>query len=123
MEGPKLCLQCGEQIIGRLDKKFCGAQCRNTFNNKVKRSGEKTIIEINRILRRNRKILKQFNPEGKTTVRKEVLKGLKFDFAYHTHIFTSSNGNAYKFCYEYGYLEVEDGQKVLIVNEQPYMKP
>lgn len=122
MEDVKVCLQCGEKIIGRLDKKFCGDQCRNMYNNKIKRAGEKEIIEINRILRRNRKILKQFNPEGKTTVRMEYLKKLKFDFKFHTHTFTSGTGNTYKFCYEYGYLTLEDGEKVLIVNEQPYMK-
>jgi len=116
------CLQCGEKIIGRIDKKFCDAQCRNSYNNRIKRETEKQIIAINRILRRNRKILKQFNPEGKTTVRKEYLKKLNFDFNFHTHTFTTSHNNTYRFCYEYGYLEIEDGEKVLIINEQPYMK-
>jgi len=116
-----ICLECGEKIIGRIDKKFCDAQCRNSFNNKRKRISEKQIIEINRILRRNRKILKQFNPEGKTTVRKEYLDKLNFDFKFHTHTFTSKHGNTYKFCYEYGYLEIENGEKILIVNEQDYM--
>ncbi len=121
MEEIAVCLQCGEKIIGRIDKRFCDAQCRNGFNNKLKRVSEKQIIEINRILRRNRKILKQFNPAGKTTVRKEYLEKLDFDFKFHTHTFTTSHNNTYKFCYEYGYLGVEDGLKVLIVNEQPYM--
>jgi len=92
------------------------------FNNMIKRLSEKQIIEINRILRKNRKILKQFNPEGKTTVRKEYLDKLNFDFKFHTHTFTTSHGNTYKFCYEYGYFEVEDGVKMLIINEQPYMR-
>ncbi len=121
MSDQLFCLQCGEKIIGRIDKKFCDAQCRNSFNNKIKRKNEKQIIEINRILRRNRTILKQFNPEGKTTVRKEYLHKLDFDFKFHTHTFTTGHGNTYKFCYEYGYLEVEEGLKVLIINEQPYM--
>ena len=116
------CLQCDEIIIGRIDKKFCGAQCRNSFNNKRKRETEKQIVEVNRILRRNRKILKQFNPEGKTTIRKEYLEKLNFDFKYHTHTFTTIHHNTYKFCYEYGYLDLDDGIKVLIVNEQSYMK-
>ncbi len=116
------CLQCGEIIIGRIDKKFCDAQCRNSYNNKTKRDTEKRIIEVNRILRRNRKILKQFNPEGKTTVRKEYLEKLNFNFSFHTHTFTTINDNTYKFCYEYGYLNLDDGVKVLIVNEQSYMR-
>jgi len=122
MSGLGHCQQCGEKIIGRIDKKFCDAQCRNSFNNKRKRETEKQIVEINRILRRNRKILKQFNPEGKTTIRKEYLEKLNFDFKYHTHTFTTTHHNTYKFCYEYGYLDLDDGIKVLIINEQLYMK-
>ncbi len=117
-----ICLQCGEKIVGRIDKKFCDSQCRNSYNNKIKRENEKLIVDINRILRKNRKILKQFNPEGKTTIRKEYLTKLGFDFKFHTHSFNTKSGFTYKFCYEYGYLEMEDGIKVLIVNEQPYMK-
>jgi len=116
------CKQCGEKIVGRIDKKFCDAQCRNSYNNKRKRESEKQIVEINRILRRNRKILKQLSPEGKTTIRKEYLEKSGFDFRYHTHSYTTIHNNTYKLCYEYGYLELIDGIKVLIVNEQPYMK-
>jgi hypothetical protein len=121
MNNTILCLHCGEKIIGRIDKKFCDADCRNSYNNKKKRNSEKQIIEINRILRKNRRILKQFNPEGKTTIRKEYLFKLGFNQKFHTHTYTSQHGNTYKFCYEYGYMELDDGIKVLIVNEQSYM--
>lgn len=116
------CPQCGEKVIGRTDKKFCSTQCRNSFNNKVRSESEKQIIDINRILRKNRRILQQFNPEGKTTVRKSHLMDMGFDFKYHTHTFLSSKGNLYKLCYEFGYLEIQDPLKILIINEQPYMK-
>lgn len=122
MNNTNTCLHCNETLVGRIDKKFCSDQCRNSFNNKIKRESEKQIIAINRILRRNRKILKQFNPEGKTTVRKEYLEKQNFDFDFHTHSYTTIHNNTYRFCYEYGYLEIEDGAKILIVNEQPYMK-
>lgn len=115
------CLNCGEPIQGRTDKKFCSYQCRNIYNNKIKREHEKTILEINKILRKNRTILKLFNPEGKTTIRKEYLEKLGFDFRYHTHTFKTKNNNVYKFCYEFGYLTLED-EKILLVNWQPYMK-
>lgn len=115
------CQNCGDNFVGRSDKKFCSDQCRNTFNNKVKRENEKLIVNINKALRKNRKILKQFNPEGKTTIRREYLEKLGFNFNFHTHTFTTNNNNTYKFCYEYGYLEL-DNIKVLIINQQPYMK-
>ena len=68
------CLNCGKELKGRLDKKFCDAYCRNTYNNKTVRENEKTIKQINSILRRNRTILKNINPRGMTTVREEYLK-------------------------------------------------
>jgi len=114
------CVNCGEIIIGRTDKKFCSDQCRYGYNNKIKRQNEKLILDINKTLRKNRKILKQFNPEGKTTIRTEYLLKLGFDFRYHTHTYTTKNNNEYRFCYEYGYLKLDE-EKTLIVNWQPYM--
>ncbi len=115
------CLNCGEEFVGRSDKKFCCDQCRNTYNNQIKRQHEMLIININKILRKNRKILKQFNPEGKTVIRKKHLVNLGFNFNYHTHTFTTKNGYTYRFCYEFGYMLLKD-EKVLIINQQKYMK-
>jgi hypothetical protein len=114
------CLNCGDTFVGRSDKKFCCDQCRNTYNNRNRSLHEQHIIDINKILRSNRKILKQFNPEGKTTIRRKYLEQWGFNFKYHTHTFTTKHNNTYKFCYEYGYLVLDD-EKVLIVNEQKYM--
>lgn len=114
------CKTCGSILIGRTDKKFCDAQCRSSFNGIKKRKHEALIIEINKTLRKNRKILKQFNPEGKTTIRKEYLDKLGYDFRYHTHSYTTKANNVYHFCYDYGYFKIDE-EKVLIVNWQPYM--
>ena len=77
--------------------------------------------EINDKLRRNRFLLQRASPEGKTTLRREVLQLSGFDFRHHTHLYRAKNGNTYHFCYDYGYLLLED-EKVLIVNWQPYME-
>ena len=87
------CKTCGAILIGRTDKKFCDDQCRSSFNSREKRKHEQLILEINKTLRKNRKILKQFNPEGKTTIRKEYLIKSGFDFRYHTHTFITKNNN------------------------------
>ena len=118
----RVCLTCGEPLVGRSDKKFCTDQCRFSYNNKVKRKNEKLILDINKILRRNRAILKQFNPEGKTTVRSSVLLKVGFDFRYFTHAYKTRNNIDYHFCYEYGYHKI-DNTYTLIINWQPYMKP
>jgi len=75
-------------------------------NNEKRRENpeEKLIMTVNTILRKNRSILKNLNPEGKTTVRKDYLVVQGFDFCYHTHQFQTRQGNLYHFCYEFGYL-------------------
>ena len=114
------CLQCQKKIVGRSDKKFCNAQCRNIYNNRIKNESEVFIVETNRILRKNRSILKQLNPIGKSTVRREYLELAGFDFDHFTRIYRTDGGNTYYMCYEFGYMHVEN-EKVLIINQQNYM--
>ncbi|MFW5852106.1 MAG: hypothetical protein ACOCWB_07780 [Bacteroidota bacterium] len=116
----KTCLNCGELIVGRIDKKFCNKYCKNVYHNTHSPHSEKTIIATNRILRKNRNILKSLNPVGKTTVACSELKVCEFDFRFYTHTYTSKQGMQYFFCYEFGYCFVRDN-KVLIINWQTYM--
>jgi ubiquinone/menaquinone biosynthesis C-methylase UbiE len=116
----RICLFCKKAISGRSDKKFCDHYCRNGFNNSVVSDFEKLIKETNRILRKNRTILKTASPHGKTTVRKEYLDIAGFNFEYFTFIFAAKNGSNYRFCYDYGYLAL-DNERILIVNWQNYM--
>jgi len=74
------CKKCGKHIYGRTDKQFCDAYCRNAFNNNIKRTEEKEIIAVNSKLRKNRRILKTLSPVGKSTVRKEVMIAMGYDF-------------------------------------------
>ena len=76
---PEQCLSCGSKLAGRLGKKFCSDQCRAQFNNRRKVKEERWIQQLNRILRKNRSVLKNLNPVGQSKVRQEVLKELGFD--------------------------------------------
>jgi len=78
-------LACQKQFQGCLDKKYCSDECRFMANNEKRRENpeEKLILTVNTILRKNRSILKNLNPEGKTTVRKDYLVVQNFDFRYH----------------------------------------
>ena len=117
-----VCLECGSQLIGRLDKKFCTDQCRYLYNNKQKRQHEAGIQNINRILRKNRSILKSLNPVGKTTVRRSLLENKGFEFDFFTHTYRSKGGSLYYFVYEYGY-GLEQDEKIVLVTYQNYMNP
>ncbi|MBI3233306.1 MAG: DUF2116 family Zn-ribbon domain-containing protein [Bacteroidetes bacterium] len=111
----RLCLDCGETIKGRSDKKFCSDQCRNNFNNKQNSENNVLVKNINSLLKKNRKILEDLlPPEGKINTTKSKLIDKGFSFTYHTHTYTTQKGSTYIFCYEYGYLPLE-GDWLMIV--------
>ncbi|MES2779232.1 MAG: hypothetical protein V4651_04965 [Bacteroidota bacterium] len=111
----KTCLQCGSEIKGRIDKKFCDDQCRTTHNNHLK-SDNNLMRNINNILRKNRKIIEDFIPpeETKSKSTRKRLEEKGFGFAYHTHTYTTKAGATYYFCYEYGYLPLEHDYFMLV---------
>ena len=117
----KSCLECEELLIGRVDKKFCNDQCRNSFNNKINKDANDYVRKVNVILRKNRRILISLmnGDKGKATKEQLLLNG--FNFYYYTNIYTTKQGKTYYFIYELGYLELEDEQYAL-VKKQEYVK-
>ena len=117
----KECLECKIEVEGRIDKKFCSDYCRNLFNNKQNRDANKYVRNINNRLRKNRKILEQFCPAGKGVAHKDELLVEGFNFDYFTNIYTTKTGAQYFFCYDYGYLSLED-ERFAIVKRGDYIK-
>jgi hypothetical protein len=111
----KLCQQCGSDIHGRIDKKFCDDQCRAAYNNRL-HSDTPLMRHITNVLRKNRKILEDLIPpeEGKTKASRRRLEDKGFNFIYHTHTYTTKTGYTYLFCYEYGLLELESNNFMLV---------
>jgi hypothetical protein len=101
--------------------KFCDTQCRSEYHNKKSRETDAELIRINSILRKNRTILKSLNPIGLTQVRAEYMRKEGFNFKYFTHVYETRNKHVYHFCYEYGYMTMDD-DKVRIVTWQKYME-
>ncbi|MBN1598874.1 MAG: DUF2116 family Zn-ribbon domain-containing protein [Bacteroidales bacterium] len=108
MDKKRICPVCGDTIFGRIDKKFCSDQCRTEFNNRNSKEYNNYIRKINSILKKNRRILVELNPNGKTKILRTKLIDSGFNFDYHTHVYKSRTGNTYYFCYEHGYIELED---------------
>lgn len=117
MEEKRNCPECGDPVYGRIDKKFCSDQCRNAFNNKQMGYSNDYMRKINIVLRKNRRILEELNPNGKTKVHLQQLKKKGFDFDYHTNLYTTKNGHTYHFCYEHGYLKLEGDFFALVKRE------
>ncbi len=118
MENKRRCPECGDPVYGRLDKKFCSDQCRNAFNNKSMGYTNSYVRKINVILRKNRKVLEVLTPSGKAKVHLSQLKKQGFDFGFFTNQYVTRNGNVYYFCYEYGYLKLENDFYALVKREE-----
>lgn len=108
------CLDCGQSLRGRRDKKYCSDQCRNNHHNKRGRRLNNLVRRINRRLSVNRRILWELNPTGNNTIDREILEYKGFDFNLHTEIHLNPEGNTCYFCYEQGYLFLSDMRLMLI---------
>jgi len=120
------CLNCEEVLEGRADKKYCNDYCKSNFNyeRNKKRDENSLFKQIDLQLKLNRRLLRDFNRAGKSTVRKEKIEAAGFDPNYFTHFWKNSKGQVYLFCYEYGFLKLtENGRtKYVLVEWQPYMR-
>lgn len=117
----RLCQECETPLTGRRDQKFCGDYCRNTFNNRLNEDSSNYMRRINNILRKNRRILEKLNPDGKKTLDGITMAEEGFNFHYYTNIYTTKKGSQYIFCYDQGYLKMDDNQYML-VHKQDYVK-
>ncbi|MCV9386940.1 hypothetical protein [Reichenbachiella ulvae] len=114
---PRLCPECERPVFGRADKKFCSDACRNAYNNRSNSDAVNLVRNINNTLRKNRRILLDLNPDGKTKLPKSKLLQKGFDFEYHTSIYTTKSGQQYRYCYDQGYLLLDDDFVLLIVKK------
>lgn len=114
----KYCLECNKPLMGRSDKKFCDELCRNSFNNRVNGKTTNLIRRVNSILRKNRRILLEFNPGGKASVNKGKLLEAGFNFDYYTNTYTTKKGATYYFCYDQGYLPLDHDYFSLVVKKE-----
>lgn len=114
----KQCLECQSPFFGRSDKKFCSELCRNSYNNLVNSDVTNLMRRVNNILRKNRRILKKLNPDGKATANKEKLLSLGFKLDYYTNTYTTRKGNTYYFCYDQGYLPLDNDYFTLVVKKE-----
>lgn len=113
---PKTCLFCEKPVKGRSDKKFCDDYCRAAYNNELKSAANNFIRNVNNALGKNRRILESLLPEGEATAKasrdKLIEKG--FLFKYHTHIYNTKTDKTYFYCYEYGYLPLENNWFLIV---------
>ena len=120
------CKYCQNELKGRTDKIYCDTYCKAAYHyQKRKENGNTTFFkQVDNQLKLNRKILKKFNVEGYSTLRKEVLHTKGFNPKFFTHYWKNQKGDVYLFCYDYGFLSMKNSNsdKYLLVQWQNYMK-
>ena len=112
----KTCGLCGKALKGRSDKKFCDDYCRAAHNNELKSAVNNYIRNVNNALGKNRRILESLLPDGEQTTKtnRDRLMEKGFQFKYHTHQYQARNGNTYFYCYEFGYLMLENNRLLVV---------
>jgi hypothetical protein len=74
------------------------------------------VRKVNQILRRNRRILETLVPAKEETAKisRNKLRDKGFNFDYFTNTYTTRKETVYFYCYEYGYLLLEDDWCLLV---------
>jgi hypothetical protein len=108
-----LCENCGRELKGRSDKRFCDDSCRNTFNHRKRIPDNDIMSPTINILKKNRGILFQLLEQEKRTVLKETLFELGFNFKYCTDHRTLE-GVSYYFSFDVGYQKEKEGKYYLM---------
>jgi len=98
------CIECGRELFGRCDKKFCSDGCRNSYNNRIRRKGTEEPRRINRVLEKNRRILERMIISGRRRSTMMKLSGEGFNFGYSTSFEIRKNGKRVIHCYNYSYI-------------------
>ena len=111
----KRCIFCNTLLIGRTDKMFCDDRCRNNYYYKVNSDQKEYIRKINKILLKNRGILRTVNPYGRTSVSKRYLESLGFDFNCFTSIHKTRKNRIYYLVYDQAYSIDPDGERVVLI--------
>ncbi len=115
----RFCLECGEPLVGRSDKKFCSDYCRNAYNNRKNRETNKLIREIHGILKRNYKILEEIlGDRHMTKVHKSVLLNMGFRMDYITQKSTTKKGDTYFYVYDVGYLPLANDTLLVVKKDK-----
>lgn len=112
------CISCGNQLFGRSDQRFCSDQCRTSHNNKLNSDQNNFMRNVNNILRKNRRILAELNPKDKAKVHKDRLMERGFKFSYFTNQYITKAGTTYYFCYEYGYIALDNNMYALVKRKE-----
>ena len=81
----KICNKCRHPFEGRANRLYCSVTCKSAVNNERQLVKTKELVDTNKILRRNRRIVADlFNLFKSQPIEKEILKKVGLDANYST---------------------------------------
>ncbi len=105
----RVCRQCGRQVSGRVDKKFCDDHCRSNYNNRLRSNTASEIRTVNSILRHNRRVLNSFvMEEGESYTLRSNLDDKGFNFNFFTQAHVADDGSTFLLCYDFAYRPIDE---------------
>lgn len=114
----KACPNCHASFTGRRNQRFCDTSCRIQYNNSKIRDEREPVNEINKLLYRNRAVLKAlFERFEGTDIDKEILNRSDYNKRYYTHHSRAQNNELYTWCYDYGWI-ISGDQHIQVVKSK-----
>jgi len=101
------CLECGKEMYGRKDKKFCSLGCKNTYNNRRLRSIRRHKDDVIQKLSKNYELLESMLSLGQSSVNLEELSRSGFDGKYVTSCRRGQNKHEECECFDIVYFRSE----------------
>jgi len=113
------CKFCGQVITNpRRNKIFCSTNCKNHYHKKLRyhTNTNKTVIRIDKILRRNRSIIYEFLGEEKNSLKLPIIEMERknFHFKYFTHQYFLKNGHTLYYAFDMGWKIISNEQVNLL---------
>lgn len=102
LKGPneQCCLECGRELYGRSDKKFCSLSCKNSFHNRIEQESKRVRAHTVRILDSNYRILEDLMKEKTLSATLEELEAIGYKSGIVSGFRTTGRGHYEMNCFD-----------------------
>ncbi len=111
------CSICGDQLFGRLDKKFCSLECKNEYHRKRRAQHLPFSKSVDQMLHGNWVVLRELADEigkRKFFVSKARLNKSGFHTKYYTTSQKNKEGKIYYYIYNFGWMDFSDKEMMVV---------
>lgn len=114
------CLNCEEELFGRIDKKFCDSYCKSQYHNERSLKNSSIVKEVNKsILNLYKYFLKQLGNQAEVEISSLALREISSSLKWMTHIDTCKQSNHKYICiYDLCLIRLENGNYKIIRNHE-----